>query len=87
VVPVAAAPFALALVSGAPLLIVFAVKLGKRHYRFTCDAPITLKALTRADRERAMQDAATTYLGRLREMAQAHPEQWQTFGELLRTAE
>jgi lauroyl/myristoyl acyltransferase len=83
-VAVTAAPFALALVSQAPLLIVFAVKLGPRHYRFTCDAPITLTAPNRADREKVMEEAATVYLARLHEMARAHPEQWQTFGEFLR---
>jgi lauroyl/myristoyl acyltransferase len=82
-VAVTAAPFALALVSQAPLLIVFAVKLGPRHYRFTCDAPITLSAPTRADREKVMKQGATAYLSRLREMARAYPEQWQTFGEFL----
>ncbi len=81
---VAAAPFALALVSGAPLLVVFAVKLGPRHYRFSCDAPLTLRAPTRADRELVMEEAAAAYLVRLRELARAHPEQWQTFGGFLR---
>jgi len=81
---VAAAPFALALVSGAPLLIVFAVKLGPRRYRFSCDPPLTLRAATRADRQRVLEEAAAAYLARLREMARAHPEQWQTFGAFLR---
>jgi lauroyl/myristoyl acyltransferase len=81
---VSAAPFALALVSGAPLFVVFAVKLGPRHYRFHCDPPVTLAAPTRADREQVMERAAAAYLARLLEMAKAHPEQWQTFGEFLR---
>ncbi|MBN2575287.1 MAG: lysophospholipid acyltransferase family protein [Deltaproteobacteria bacterium] len=82
-VAVTAAPFALALASHAPLFIVFAVKLGPRHYRFTCDPPMLLRAPTREDREKVMEQAATRYLQRLHEMARAHPEQWQTFGEFL----
>ena len=80
---VAAAPFALALVSGAPLLVVFAVKIAARHYRFTCDAPVTLSAADRGDRQRVMEQAASDYLRRLTEMVKQHPEQWQTFGEFL----
>jgi len=86
-VAVTAAPFALALASGAPLLVVFAVRLGRRHYRFTCDPPINLRAPTRAERERVMTEAAASYLARLHEVARAHPEQWQTFGEFLHRPE
>ena len=82
-VEVTVAPFALALASGAPILLVFAVKLGARHYRFICDPPLQLSAPTRRDREPAMAQAATAYLARLHEMARAYPEQWQTFGAFL----
>jgi lauroyl/myristoyl acyltransferase len=83
VASIAAAPFALALASGAPVLVVFAVKLGPRHYRFTCDDSLTLHAASRQDRERVMAEAAAAYLERLRAMARAYPEQWQTFGDFL----
>lgn len=78
-VGVAAAPFALALSSGAPLLVVFSVRLGPRRYRFLSHPPMTLSAATRGDRTAAMERAALTYLDRLEEMMRAHPEQWQTF--------
>jgi len=81
---IAAAPFALALVSGAPLLTVFAAKLGRRHYRFFCGSPIPLHEARRADREKAMEQAASAYLERLRAMVLAHPEQWHNFGEFMR---
>jgi predicted LPLAT superfamily acyltransferase len=83
---VTAAPFALALASGAPLLIVFAVKLGPRHYRFSCDSPLTLRAPDRADRPRVLAEAAARYLERVEAMARAYPEQWQTFGDFLSRA-
>jgi lauroyl/myristoyl acyltransferase len=84
VVSLPAAPFALALSSGAPLLVVFAVKQGTRHYRFTCDSPVTLASANRDDRQAVMEQAAAAYLHRLHGMVQTHPEQWQIFGEFLR---
>ena len=83
-VQISAAPFALALSSGAPLLVVFAVKLGPWHYRFSCDAPRFLTAAQPADRSKVMEEAAMAYLQRVHEMMKAHPEQWQNFGEFLR---
>jgi len=84
VVSVAAAPFALALASGAPLFVVFAVKIGRRQYRLICDDPVTLSAVERGDRLKVMEDAARAYLQRLHDMVKTYPEQWQTFGEFLR---
>jgi lauroyl/myristoyl acyltransferase len=78
---VAAAPFALSLTSGAPLLTVFSVRLGPRRYRFVSHAPITLHASSRSERQAVMERAAATYLQRLHAMAKAYPEQWQTFGK------
>jgi lauroyl/myristoyl acyltransferase len=82
-----AAPFALALSSGAPLLVVFAVKKGPRHYRFTCDRPVALTSANRDERQAVMEQAAAAYLHRLHDMLRAHPEQWQIFGEFLRAAQ
>jgi lauroyl/myristoyl acyltransferase len=79
-VGVAAAPFALALVSGAPLLTVFAMRVGRRHYRFVSDPPVVLTAASRRDREAVMEKAAAEYLQRLQAMVRSHPEQWQSFG-------
>lgn len=80
-VAVAAAPFALALSSGAPLLTVFAIRLGTRHYRFISDPPITLHAEDRGERQAVIERAAAAYLQRLQEMVKSYPEQWQTFGK------
>ncbi|HEX7501157.1 MAG TPA: lysophospholipid acyltransferase family protein [Polyangia bacterium] len=81
VVEIAAAPFALALTSGAPVLTVFSVRLGPRRYRFTSDPPITLVAKNRDERQVVMERAAAAYLQRLHDMVKAHPEQWQNFGQ------
>ena len=76
---VAAAPFALALVSGAPLLIVFAMKTGRRRYRFVSEPPMVLTAESRRDRQAVMEQAAAAYLDRLQAMVKRYPEQWQIF--------
>ena len=81
VVEIAAAPFALALISGAPLLTVFSIRLGPRRYRFTSDPPIILVAKNRDERQAVMERAAAAYLQRLHDMVKAHPEQWQNFGQ------
>jgi lauroyl/myristoyl acyltransferase len=80
-VALAAAPFALALSSGAPMLIVFSIRLGPRHYRFISDPPITLHAADRGERHAVIERAAAAYLQRLHDMVKAYPEQWQTFGK------
>jgi lauroyl/myristoyl acyltransferase len=78
-VSVAAAPFALAVASGAPLVVVFSVRLGPRHYRFIDHPPLTLVAASRSERQAAMERAAALYLGHLHTILKAYPEQWQTF--------
>lgn len=83
-VRIAAAPFALALSSGAPLLVVFAVKTGPWQYRFSCAPPIVLSSAGRADRQSAMERAAVAYLAQLGDIIRAYPEQWHNFGEFLR---
>ncbi|MGD0838647.1 MAG: lysophospholipid acyltransferase family protein [Polyangia bacterium] len=78
-VAVAAAPFALALVSGAPLVVCFAVRLAAGGYRFISHPPLTLTAGDRTRRQAAVASAGSWYLDRLREMLLLYPEQWQTF--------
>jgi len=78
-VGVAAAPFALAVSTGAPLVVVFSVRLGRRHYRLIDHPPLTLVAANRSERQVAMERGAAVYLEQLHGMLKAHPEQWQTF--------
>jgi lauroyl/myristoyl acyltransferase len=84
---VAAAPFALALASGAPLLFVFALRIGPRHYRVVSDPPITLTTSDRRNRQAVLAEAAAAYLQRLHTMVKACPEQWHNFGKFLHEAE
>ena len=78
-VGVAAAPFALAVSTGAPLVVVFSVRLGRRQYRLIDSPPLILVAANRGERQAAMERGAALYLEQLHAMLKAHPEQWQTF--------
>jgi len=82
-VAVPVAPFVLALVTGAPLLTVFACRTGPGRYRFTCSRPRYLKARARNERDAILRGAAQEYLAELESMMRAYPEQWQTFGPFL----
>jgi lauroyl/myristoyl acyltransferase len=78
--PVNAAPFMLALVTGAPLLTVFACRIGPGRYRIVCQPPRHVKALKRAERDAVIAHEAAAYLEELTAMMRAYPEQWHTFG-------
>jgi lauroyl/myristoyl acyltransferase len=75
-----AAPFMLALVTGAPLITVFAYRVARRRYRIVCSPPRYVQAAARADRDAVLAREASAYLERLAEMMRAYPEQWHTFG-------
>ena len=55
------APFALALVSGAPLVVFFALRTGKGQYHFQAARPILLDRTDRKNRNAAIQSAAGRY--------------------------
>jgi lauroyl/myristoyl acyltransferase len=78
--PVNAAPFMLALVTGAPLLTVFAFRIGPGRYRIVCQPPRYVKAVKRAERDAVIEKEAAVYLEELTAMMRARPDQWHTFG-------
>jgi predicted LPLAT superfamily acyltransferase len=77
------APFALALVSGAPLLVLFAFRAPTGHYRFTILPPIHVHASRRAERAPAIRQAAQRYLQHLEDALHRHPFQWYHFDVFL----
>jgi lauroyl/myristoyl acyltransferase len=85
--PVNAAPFMLALVTGAPLVPVFTYRIAKRRYRIVCKPTRYVKAAARAERDAVLAHEAARYLDQLTGMIKEHPEQWHTFGPFLTNAE
>lgn len=77
------APYVLALLSGAPIFIFFAVRTGRRRYRFIATPPYWVKPASRADRSRAIQDAAQEYAAILEEVLRRYPTQWYAFEPFL----
>ena len=74
-----AAPWTLALVSGAPLFHFFAMRTGPRRYRFMAGGPVRLGSPPRAERDAAIRRAAQPYADDLEEIVRRHPEQWHSF--------
>jgi predicted LPLAT superfamily acyltransferase len=68
--------FALALASDAPVVPVFTIKTGLRHYTFSASEPIHIEAASRSHRDRALRDGLETFVGHLERMVRAHPYQW-----------
>lgn len=73
------APFQLALVSGAPLIIFFVIRAGGDSYHCTLFKPLTVAAASRDARARAIREAAQTYAGILESMVRRHPLEWYHF--------
>ncbi len=77
------APYLLALLSGAPLLVFFAFRTGKRRYHFSMSQPIYIRAASRQERGAAIQAAAQQYADMLEEALRRHPLQWYHFEPFL----
>ncbi len=78
-----AAPYALALATGAPLFVFFALRTSSRHYHFSASQPIVVQAADRSRREAAMQQAAQQYATLLEDAVRGYPFQWQHFEPFL----
>jgi len=74
-----AAPFVLAMTSGAPLFAFFVTRLGRGNFRVKVHAPIEIKKHDRAEREAVLLEAARKYLSLLEGNLLAHPEHWHHF--------
>ena len=72
-------PHVLALLSGAPMFIFFALRETENRYRFTVTAPMYLKAASRRDRESVIRASAQAYARVLEETLRQHPLQWYHF--------
>lgn len=77
------APHRIALLSGAPLFVFFAMRTGDKKYHFSLSGPIRVAASSRADRDRAVRESAQQYADILAEKARQYPVQWYHFEEFL----
>lgn len=77
------APYALALVTGAPIIVFFAIRIGNRQYQIRAQAPIYVTAATRDQRAVAIQQAAQAYANELEQVLVQHPFEWFHFDHFL----
>jgi predicted LPLAT superfamily acyltransferase len=77
------APYLFALLSGTPLFIFFAFRMGKNKYRFTMSEPIYLTAASRDKRAGAIQRSAQKYADILEATLRNYPLQWYHFEPFL----
>ncbi|SEM43499.1 lipid A biosynthesis acyltransferase [Syntrophus gentianae] len=79
------APYLLALLSGAPLFIFLAFRIGEGRYAFFLSPPIYVKATSRREREPAIREAAQAYARLLEAAVRRHPQEWYHFEPFLGT--
>jgi predicted LPLAT superfamily acyltransferase len=72
-------PYILALLSGAPLLIFFVYRTGKKTYHLLTKPPLYVVAASRQERRKAVKTAAQAYADLLAETVRAHPYEWYHF--------
>jgi predicted LPLAT superfamily acyltransferase len=75
-------PFALAAVTGAPLITTAMVKTARHHYTFTAWEPIRLRDVPRERRSEAITQAMRRYVSIVEEMVRSHPLQWYNFYDI-----
>jgi len=74
-----AGPHLLALVSNAPLFMMFTFRAEKGKYLIMMSSPREVKATSRSERSAALQASAQAYASALEEMVRQHPFQWYIF--------
>jgi len=76
------APYLFALLSGAPIFIFFAFRIGRKTYHFSMSEPVFVKAPSRGERAAAIRQAAQRYADLLEETVRRNPFQWYHFKAL-----
>jgi predicted LPLAT superfamily acyltransferase len=80
-------PHLLAMLSGAPLLIYFARRVGPGQYHFTCCAPLSVDKVPRRLREEAIRSSTQAYADLLEAELRANPFEWYHFETFLQSAD
>ncbi len=80
-------PHLLAMLSGVPLLIYFARRVGPKKYHFKCCAPLAVDKASRRFREEAIRRSAQTYADLLEAELRANPFEWYHFEPFLQSVD
>lgn len=76
-------PYALALATGAPVFVFFALRTGRRKYRFIIYPPLHLRADSRDSRKACIRQAAQEYARFLEQTVYESPFEWHHFEPFL----
>ncbi len=76
-------PHLLALISGAPLFILFTFRTGDRRYDFSISPPMQVRAAGRAERRKAIEESVQRYATVLERRVREYPLQWYHFRKFL----
>lgn len=82
-----AAPFILAQLSGRPLFVFFAFRIGANRYQVPLSAPMYVDKGPRQGRQQAIATAAGRYATLLEEAVRRHPGQWYHFDRFVHEGE
>lgn len=77
------APYSLALVTGAPIIVFFAFRTTEGRYYIRAHEPIHVRAASRRERPAAIQQAAQTYANHMQDALRRHPFEWFHFDAFL----
>ncbi len=77
------APYSLAMVTGAPIIVFFAFRTEEGHYHIQALEPFHVQAETRPERPAAIRRAAQTYADHIHDALGKHPYEWFHFDEFL----
>jgi lauroyl/myristoyl acyltransferase len=76
-------PHVFALTSGAPLFTFFIYKTGREKYHIKVSQGRSVKAASRAERKKAVQESAQIYAEELSQVVREHPFEWYHFEPFL----
>jgi predicted LPLAT superfamily acyltransferase len=75
------------MLSGAPLLIFFSRRVGRKRYHLKCCAPLTIDRTPRRLREEAIRRSAQCYADLLEAELRANPLEWYHFEPFLQSVD
>jgi len=67
------------MVTGAPVVVYFSVRLENGRHRLELFGPIRVPKVARADRADALRAAAAQFVGHLEAVVRRHPFHWSNF--------
>jgi predicted LPLAT superfamily acyltransferase len=85
-VSLSSGPHLLALASGAPVFTLFTLRMKRGRHQIVISPPRFVKASSRSERDKVLQESAQDYAKALEKIVREHPFQWYIFEPFFRSA-